>query len=263
MKSKVLSLALCVLLAGMPAGVMAEGETNNWEALLSQAIGSVEELAAPEGTLRVQASASMNVVPDMAYVNLGMSVVKPELSQAQSEANAIMNGIIEALVALGIDETDIVTSNYNISPQRDYATGDGSTVTGYYVSNNISVTVNDFSLLDVVIDTAVQAGANEVYGMSFDVRNRSAYYRQALADAVAVGQEKAALLADSAGVKLGALTSISEESSVGSYYSYANVADSVARAADASTSIQGGELSVTAMVELIYSYKVLGSDVEP
>ena len=259
MKNRMVALALCVMLACMPVGAAAQEES--WDALMAKALGTVEELTAPEGVLRVKASASVSVVPDTAQVNLGMSVVKPALSQAQSEANAIVNAVVDALIALGIEKTDIVTSNYNISPQRDYATGDGTTITGYYVSNSITVHVDDFALLDTVIDTAVQCGANEVYGVSFDVKDRSGYYRQALADAVTAGREKAEILAASAGVELGELTSISEESSIGSYYGYSNAADSVMRAASGATSIQGGEMAVTAEVELIYAYKVL--DIEP
>ena len=262
MTRKWISMVLCVLIACVPACALAE-DTGEWEALLSQALGSVEALTAPEGTLRVEASASVNVVPDMAYVTLGMSVVNAELSQAQNEANAIINRLIEALKELGVEENDIVTNSYNISPQRDYSESGLGAVTGYYVSNNITVTLSDFALLDTVIDTAVQCGVNEVYGMNFDVKDRSEYYRQALANAVAAGQEKAELLARSAGVTLGALTSISEESSVSSYYAYANTMDSVAMAMDGETSIQGGELNVMAKVELVYSYKVLDQAMEP
>ena len=260
MKMKWMSLVLCVMIACAPALALAQETSNEWDALMAQALGKVEELTAPEGTLRVQASASVNVVPDTAQISLGMSVVKPELSAAQEEANTIVNALVEALANLGVEKSDILTSNYSISPQRDYANGDGTNVTGYYVSNNITVKLDDFALLDTVIDTAVQAGANEVYGVSFDVKDRSAYYRQALGDAVGAAQEKAQLLAQAAGVTLGAIASISEESTIENYARYANMADSVAEAGSAKTSIQGGELSVTAQVELVYSYKVIETE---
>ena len=53
MKMKWMSLVLCVMIACAPALALAQETSNEWDALMAQALGKVEELTAPEGTLRV------------------------------------------------------------------------------------------------------------------------------------------------------------------------------------------------------------------
>lgn len=249
-------LCLCALLACAPVLSLADQPSDlSWNELMGKALTTVDALSAPNGTLTVQASSAITVVPDTAQITFGMSVVSPVLATAQSEANTVVNAIVDALKALGIDATKIVTSSYNISPQRDYSTGDGSNIVGYYVSNSVSVTLDDFTLLDKAIDSAIAAGANEVYGINFDTQKRSEYYRQALVAAVEAGQIKADLLAEATGVEITALSAVTEISSVNdSLYLASNSADSFASAKGDATQIQGGELSVTAQIQLVYSY---------
>lgn len=233
--------------------------TNPWDALLAGAKQSVDELTAATGTLSVTGSAAVTAVPDRASISVGVSETAQDVAEAQRSANAKVNAILDAVKALGVQDNKIVTSNYSIYPQSEYSSLSGkSTLVGYQVSNTVTIALEDFSLLESVIDAAVKAGANEMYGINFDVSNRSELYREALKKAVEAAKEKAALLADASGLRLDVIHEVNEVGGIGmsSGRGYMNAMDMVTEAAaDAGTSIQGGELTVSAQVEIVYQVK--------
>ena len=225
--------------------------TNPWDALLAGAKQSVDELTAATGTLSVTGSAAVTAVPDRASISVGVSETAQDVAEAQRSANAKVNAILDAVKALGVQDNKIVTSNYSIYPQSEYSSLSGkSTLVGYQVSNTVTIALEDFSLLESVIDAAVKAGANEMYG--------SELYREALKKAVEAAKEKAALLADASGLRLDVIREVNEVGGIGmsSGRGYMNAMDMVTEAAaDAGTSIQGGELTVSAQVEIVYQVK--------
>ena len=233
--------------------------TNAWDAFVDSAAQGVAELTAATGTLSVTGNAAVTAVPDRASIAVGVSETSKDVAEAQRAANAKVDAILEAVKALGVEEKKIVTSNYSIYPQSDYSSVTGkSTLVGYQVSNTVTISLDDFTLLDSVIDAAVKAGANEMYGINFDVSTRSELYRDALEKAVQAAKDKAALLAEAAGVRLDCIREVNEVGGIGvsGGRGYMNAMDTVAEAAqDAGTSIQGGELSVSAQVELVYQIK--------
>lgn len=218
-----------------------------------------EPAAAPaqDGSLTVTGSAAITAAPDRASISVGVNETAAEVSQAQTTANAKVNAIVEAVKALGVEESKISTSNYSIFPQTEYDADTGrSVLVGYQVSNTVTINLEDFSLLDRVIDEAVAAGANEMYGITFDVSTRSELYRQALEQAVQAAADKAQLMAAAAGVEIVCIEEIREVGGISvssGRGAYMNATDAVAMAEEAgATAIQGGELSVSAQVELVY-----------
>ena len=212
---------------------------------------------AQDGTLTVTGSAAITAAPDRASISVGVNETAAEVSQAQTAANAKVNAIVEAAKALGVEESKISTSNYSIFPQTEYDADTGrSVLVGYQVSNTVTINLEDFSLLDRVIDEAVAAGANEMYGIAFDVSTRSELYRQALEQAVQAAADKAQLMAAAAGMEIASIEEIREVGGISvssGRGAYMNATDAVAAAEEAgATAIQGGELSVSAQVELVY-----------
>jgi uncharacterized protein YggE len=72
------------------------------------------------------------------------------------------------------------------------------------------VTVRKLADAGDIVDAAVGAGANQVFGPSLLVSDHDAAYRTALTAAVAQARAKAETLASAAGRPLGAITAISE-----------------------------------------------------
>lgn len=247
-------LLLCTALPGLAAPEASKPAPD-----APQAEPVQEPAAAPaqDGSLTVTGSAAITAAPDRASISVGVNETAAEVSQAQTTANAKVNAIVEAVKALGVEESKISTSNYSIFPQTEYDADAGrSVLVGYQVSNTVTINLEDFSLLDQVIDEAVAAGANEMYGITFDVSTRSELYRQALEQAVQAAADKAQLMAAAAGVEIASIEEIREVGGISvssGRGAYMNATDAVASAEEAgATAIQGGELSVSAQVELVY-----------
>ena len=85
------------------------------------------------------------------------------------------------------------------------------TITGYSVSNNVTVTLRDLPRLGSLLDKAVAAGANSAYGVSFGHNDLSALLDKARPLAVADARRKAEIYASAGGARLGRLATLTEE----------------------------------------------------
>lgn len=164
-----------------------------------------------EHTISVSGHGKVILAPDVANVSLGVTVQRDKVSTARDEAARIMQAVIAALRDLGIAEADIKTTQLYVSPIYDY-TG-VQRITGYQMSNIISVHVRDLTKLADVIDQSVSAGATDVQGVAFDVADRAAAERDAREAAVRDARARADTLAAAAGVTITGVASISETTS--------------------------------------------------
>ncbi|MBI4787529.1 MAG: SIMPL domain-containing protein [Chloroflexi bacterium] len=164
--------------------------------------------------IMVSGEGKVNVKPNIAIANIGVDITTASLSDATNQANTKMAAVIEKLKSLGIAEKDIQTTSYNLYPiTQQPRTPDGSgtpTITGYRVSNQVRVTIRKIDDLGKILEQAVSAGANSIYGVSFGVDDLAPYQQQARAAAIKDAQDKAAQLAKSANIQLGPVLAISE-----------------------------------------------------
>lgn len=157
--------------------------------------------------ITVVGSGESRVAPDMATVQIGVETTAPTTQEALAQNTAQAQAIIDQVKQLGVADKDIQTSGFNI-----YATytNDGRTVTGYTVSNMVSVTIRDLAAAGDLLDKVVQSGANRVYGVSFGVSDPKAAQAQARDAALADARARAEQLAQGAGAQIGAVLVISE-----------------------------------------------------
>ena len=202
----VLLASALLLCAGTPA--LASGN-DAWVALMDKTVTSIGQLTADSCELTVTGTSSIAAEPDKATIMLGISIEDVSVSVAQARVNATMQAILDSLKILGIEQTKMSTSNYSVYPTYDYSQ-EPAAVRGYQVNNMLTVQVNEFALISQVIDRAVQAGANQVHGLSFDTSKRSELYREALQSAISAAREKALLMAFATGKQLGNLRSVTE-----------------------------------------------------
>jgi len=167
-----------------------------------------------------------------------------------------MRNILAALGELGIKDDAIETSYFNVYPVYRYDQEKGNQLTGYRVSNTVSVTLDDLSMVGEAIDTAIKAGATNVNSVSFSVADERPWLNEALVLAVENARQKAELLAAAAGVKLGPVMIIRDPSAQFQPYSVGKEMRMVTMAAgDASsmTPITPGKLEIRAFVEMVYA----------
>ncbi|KON87088.1 hypothetical protein AF332_09885 [Sporosarcina globispora] len=151
--------------------------------------------------LRVSGEGKLAVQPDQANIKLGVVTEDEELQNAQEQNAAAISNIKKSLNDIGITDKQIQTSDFTIFPQYDFV--DGKQIfRGYRVEHILSITVNEIEDTGLVVDTAVDNGANIVRGINFEAENQSELYQHALSLAVMDAYKKAETIAASLRVQL-------------------------------------------------------------
>ena len=153
----------------------------------------------------------VRATPDTAMLSAGVSTNAPTAAAALSANNNRMQAVMAAIKKLGVSDKDIRTSNFSVSPQYANSNNEAPRITGYQASNQVEVRLEDVNKLGAALDALVAAGANQMHGVSFLIRDDAALLSQARTAAVAEARAKAETFAKAAGVSLGAILSISEE----------------------------------------------------
>jgi hypothetical protein len=222
---------------------------------LAACTGSGQPAGAPNlRTLSANGSGEVYLVPDVAYINVGIRVDADEVSDALSKNNAQANSISEVLQQLGVDKKDVQTSNFNVYPMMDYGI-DGQVSRRYYVvENTVYITVRDLTSLGKLLDAVVRSGANTINGISFDVLDKTAAEAKARDMAIANAKAEAEAIAASAGVKLGNLQSVNV--STGGIGVPMYDAKGIGGAAmDSAVPISAGQLKINVQASVTYEIK--------
>lgn len=206
-------------------------------------------------TIHVNGSGSVSGEPDIATLNLGVSVERDSVAEAREEAASSMTALIQSLMDNGIAEKDIITQNFSIHPRYDYSEGERK-LRGYRVNNTVQTKVRELDALSDVIDDAAEAGGDNIVlnSIQFMIEDTTPLQEQARAMAVKNAEAKALTIAEASGVTLGKPVTISENS----YYESPPIPYAVAETAFAddsartSTPIVSGELTVTISVTVVY-----------
>jgi uncharacterized protein YggE len=236
--------------------------------------------------ISVSGEGKVEVTPDIATLNLGVTAEAPTVAEAQAQVSTAMDQVMSALTSNGIAQKDIKTQNYTIqqvtSPSPPpvtvipYNSSSGASSSGssavpiappittllpitttpsqvisYQVSNTITVTIRTIDNTGSIIDAVVSAGGNliSIDSVSLSVDQPDQYYTQARQLAMTDASNKASQLAKLAGVILGKAISISESSSTPVYPPIFRSAGVAAP----STSISPGEIDITIDVQAVYS----------
>ena len=207
-------------------------------------------------TINAYGTAEVYLVPDIAYVYVGVRADADDVSTALNTSNVQTGKVADAVKALGVDVKDIQTTAFNVYPATDYGT-DGSISRKYYVvENTIYITVRDLSKLGTLLDSVVRSGANTINGISFDVADKDASLAQARDMAVAKARSEADSIAKAAGVSLGDLQNINVSTSGGTIPVYEGKGGGGASAMPASTvPVSAGQLMISASANLTYEIK--------
>jgi uncharacterized protein len=205
--------------------------------------GSASSAAADAGGITVQGTASVTSVPDRAELSFGVES-QGQTAKAALAANAAeMRKVIAAVKAAG--GTDVKTQSVSLSPRYK----ETNEVQAFVASNSVSTSIKDLAKAGAVIDAAVNAGANQVYGPSLSTGDQTELYRQALKAAVANARANAQVLAAAANLSLGRVTAIVEGGGAPQPLPYA--ADKAM--AVESTPIEPGTQQVSAVVSVTFT----------
>ncbi len=208
-----LAVTIALLLAVGLVGVWLWGQASSpAEAQSSQGTSDYS----PAESITVIGQGKVSVKPDIARVTIGVETSAETISEAVAQNEAQMEAVLAALQEAGIDEKDIQTMNYSIQldrypesmPRVESGTEEPKPV--YRVSNMVNVTIRELDSVGDVLDAVVEAGANNIWGISFSVEDPTAAVSDARARAIEDAQARAAELAELNGVNLGPVMSVSE-----------------------------------------------------
>ncbi|HSW47580.1 MAG TPA: SIMPL domain-containing protein [Candidatus Saccharimonadales bacterium] len=201
----------------------------------------------------VSGTSEVTAVPDTAMISLGVNKDSSSVQSAKDEVNKIINQVTSDLKSLGVDEKDIKTTNYSVNPNYDYISGTQKT-NGYSVNATIEVKIKTVEKANNAIDIATKDGATNVGGVQFvvDDAKQKQLEDQARKEAIGKAKEKAASIANAAGIHLGRIVDVQEN---GDYprpvqYSAGMQMDTVAKSAP--TQLNPGENKISSTVSLSY-----------
>jgi uncharacterized protein YggE len=210
----------------------------------------------PNRTITVVGTGKAAGTPDVAQVTIGIETRDESVQKAAEENNATMSALLEAVKELGIEDKDIQTSNYSvyatqkpvpdITPRVENEEAREEQIE-YVVSNQVRVTVRDLGQLGDLLDKAMEAGANNIYGIHFAVDDPGVLEAEARANAVADAKARAESLAELNDVQVGDVLSISEV--IGGPVPVMETARAYAAT---SAPIEVGELEVSMSVQVTY-----------
>jgi uncharacterized protein YggE len=202
-------------------------------------------------TLTMSGSATAKAAPDMADISAGVTSDAPTAAAALAANSAGMNRLFAALDRLGIARKNVQTSNFNVSPTySNPAPGAPPRLTGYRVNNDVHVILEDIAKVGATLDALVAAGANQMNGLNFAIKDPAPLLAHARADAVADAKLRAQQYAAAAGLTLGPIQSLSEGGAEPPRPMYRMMA-----MAAPATPIAAGEESVNASVTIVWEIR--------
>jgi len=216
-------------------------------------------LPAWAGTISIAGRGEVQAAPDMAVITSGVTSQGATAREALDANTAAMTELLDELKASGIEARDIQTTGFSVNPSYVYSDERDSNgyslppkVTGYQVSNTVTVVVRDLEDLGTILDRSVTVGANTVNGVTFSVADPTELYNEARQKAFADARAKAELYAETAGTTLGDLEAIRESQGFDGPQPYAMYAR--AEVASSAVPVETGELTFTINVDVEWNF---------
>ena len=203
--------------------------------------------------ITVSGVGTMTGTPDTLRLDMGIAVTGDTVSAALGSANTKAAAVQKSLRDSGVADKDLQTTGLSIQPHYVPDGSNGSKVSGYEVSENVSAVLRDLKKAGAAISAAATAGgqATRINGVSLDLADTGALVTGARSDAFAKARAKAEQYAKAAGVNLGQVVSINETvQNAQPVYPMAATMD--AKAAG-SVPIQAGSQDVSVTVTVVFA----------
>jgi uncharacterized protein len=237
-----LMMVVSIMLSGCASSAMAQS--------------SNEQTTPNLRTINVTGNGKIYLTPDIVYISVGVHTENKDAAEAVTANNATSKKVSDVLKSFNIDSKDIRTSNFNIYPQQIYDQNGKVEGIMYIVENSVYVTVRDLTKISSVLGKVIEAGANSISGVEFDVADKTAALSQAREAAVADARSQAEELCKAAGVTLGDVQSINiyNTSSPTPLYD-AKGMGGAELAASTNVPITPGQLTVSVDVNMVFDLK--------
>lgn len=204
-------------------------------------------------TLTVSASGKTFVAPDIAESSFSVVSRGKNPDELSDANNQKITAVISFLKSSGLDEKDIKTTAYNLSPDYQY---DPQTqrnfITGYTLTQTVSVKIRDLTKVAKIVGGLTPLGVNQIGGINFSVDDPETSLSAARADALQKARKKAENTASQSGVKLGRVLNISESQNIPILYYNYGMSAAMPLKENVTPTIEPGTQEVTAQVTVTY-----------
>lgn len=203
-------------------------------------------------TINVNGSGEVSISPDIANISFSIETNAKTASAAVKENADKTNKVLEALKSQIGEDDKLSTTGYNLSPMYEYNNQTKkSEFTGYKATNTVLVKTYNLKKIGTLIDSAAEAGSNNIRGLTFDSTKRNDYRREALVKAVKDARATADTVANAAGVQITTIYQISPSYNY-PVPVYRDYSESKMAAAPPSTPIEAGEITIKASVNMVF-----------
>lgn len=237
-----------MLIAALIAGLLQGGMS------APSAFGQAEPITAPlPQTITVVGKGTVSGEPNLAVSNIGVEASGADVMTTSADVEQTMTAILDALVAAGVAEADIQTIGYSVFSEPNYdPAGEMLDGTNYRVVNSLRVVIRNLDEIGAVLDAAIAAGANNIFGVNFGIDDPADLESDARAKAIDNARAKALEIAELSNLTLGNVVSVSEVigNSGGFYNSTALTAQDTIGGGGP---IVEGELDVTVQLQVVYA----------
>lgn len=208
------------------------------------------DIAKRQTRIIVGGDAIVQAQPDTAILTISVVTQGKRAIDAQQENATKTEAVVRALKAAAGTGAEVKTSGYSLQPMRVYRENQPPTITGYEARNTVTLTTSELAKLGTIIDAAGQAGANDISGISFTLRQDRPARDRALQEATQEALEKAKVMARAIGGRVVMIAEIQEEGFQRPPQPVYQAEAFMAKR-DASTPIEIGSLDVTSRVQLV------------
>ncbi len=227
----------------------------------SRSLGQPHAAPTPIPTISATGAASEARTPDQAEVSFGVQATGKTSEEAQDTLNRQMERVISAVKETKLPGLVTQTQGLSLYPEyeqeRNNARSSTPRIIGYRASNSVLARTSEVGKVGKIVDAAVAAGANQVMGISFSLKNDADAKRDAIRKATADAKAKAQAMADALGISLGRVMQATTGGVQARPYRYNMPHDAMLRgtmeAMATATPVEAGEVSVSADVTVEFA----------
>ena len=201
--------------------------------------------------ITVGGDAIVQAQPDTAILTVSVVTQGRRALDAQQENATKTDAVVRALKAAAGTSAEVKTSGYSLQPMRVYRENQPPTITGYEARNSVTVTTSDLTKLGNLIDTVAQAGANDVTGISFTLRQDRPARDRALQEATREAINKAQVMAQALGGRVVGIAEVQEEGFIRPPQPVYQAEAFKTMRGDVATPIEIGSLDISSRVQLV------------
>ncbi len=179
------------------------------------ALDALKNSFASARVITVSAQGKTTASPDMAQISFSVLTQGQDPKSLSDDNNRKMTAVLQFVGSLNIASSDIATTGYDLQPdyrwdkfyQRNF-------IVGYTLTQTVQVKIRDLNQVPSVLGGLAPLGVNQIGGVTFTFQDPNKFIGIARADALAKAQKQANDMATQAGVSLGAVINIGENSYV-------------------------------------------------